>query len=825
MRVGSPNGRHDARGANGNARTITDDLPGGNGAPSTLYDVAPGELREAGSPAVSVIVPTRNESGNVAPLVARLESVLPEDSIEIIFVDDSDDDTPDAIRRISSARKVSLIHRQGADRVGGLGGAVVAGMRAATAPLVCVMDGDLQHPPEAIEQMVRELRESHSDLVVGSRFCAGGSTGNFGPARRALSWISTRSATLLLRKRLGGVSDPMSGFFLVRRDALELDELEPDGFKILLEIIGRTPELRVSEVPIQFGERHTGETKASVGEAVRFGAQLWRLQLAALSKRFYRFGVVGATGLAVNMLLLALLVDVGGLYYVAGAILATQGSSLWNFVFTEKWVYGGRSYRRASMTRMGLFFFMNNAALALRVPVLFALTTGLGVNYLLSNLLSLVALTVLRFGASDTWIWAAEDSTDHIRHSYDIHGIVTVASEVRLPELERFRTGELLVNPTVRVTIGPVRGTRSSTNGLDGHLVATNDSHNGSANGSTNGSHNGSTNGSHNGNGNGNGAHNAVDPILYRESLGRLGFACKITPGDPVEIVASPLLRFSPHVLYTNIVEPVLRWTFVSKGHALIHAACFADGERGFLVTAKTDTGKTTTALKTLDQFPYSFLSDDLTILCPDGRIFAYPKPLTISSHTVQAVKTPLLTRFERAALVIQSRLHSRAGRRLGLIIAKLRIPAATLNAITQCLIPPPKYHVERLVPSAKVAPEAQLVCMFIIQRGGIGDQELEREEALEELMSNCEDAYGFPPYPLIAHHLRSLHGHDLKDAERDIVATALGRVPSTLLRSETMDWCERIPARMEQLGNGNGSHPEDDSHNPESLASGLEGE
>ena len=118
--------------------------------------------------------------------------------------------------------------------------------------------------------------------------------------------------------------------------------------------------------------------------------------------------------------------------------------------------------------------------------------------------------------------------------------------------------------------------------------------------------------------------------------------------GERVEVLAAPLLQRSPHVLYTNVVEPILRWTFASKGYALVHAACFADGDQAFMLTARTDTGKTTTTLKLLDHFPYSFLSDDLTIVCPDGRVLAYPKPLTISRHTVHAVKTPLLSRRER---------------------------------------------------------------------------------------------------------------------------------------------------------------------------------
>jgi hypothetical protein len=401
---------------------------------------------------------------------------------------------------------------------------------------------------------------------------------------------------------------------------------------------------------------------------------------------------------------------------------------------------------------MALFFLMNNAALALRGPLLIVLTSGLGIHYALSNLLSLVSLTLVRFAVADGWIWAKEQppkSRAGGPYSYDIHGIVGVMSDVRLPELERFRAGGLAGHPDIRVRLGRISS---------------------------------------------NGDRPAAPAIRYREGPGGLGFGVLIDLGGPIEATASPLVGRSPHVLYTNVVEPILRWTFVDRGYALVHAACLAEGERAFFVTARTDTGKTTTSLRLLDSEPYSFLSDDLTLVAPDGRVLAYPKPLTISRHTLRAVKTPLLTRRERAGLVVQSRLHSRSGRRLALILARTHLPAATINALVQLLVPPPKYHVERLVPGVAVAREGRLAGMVVIQRGGIGEVVLSEDEALETLMSNCEDAYGFPPYSAIEDSLRRRNGSDLKQVERAIVASALSGLPSTLLRSETMDWSQRLP-------------------------------
>lgn len=770
-------------------------------APESQVGPATGAAATGATPAISVILPTREEAENVAPLVERLERVLPDVPLEIIFVDDSDDDTPDAIRRIESRRAVYLIHRPPAERRGGLGGAVVAGMRAARAPLVCVMDADLQHPPELVEELYLEALGSAADIVVASRFRAGGDTGRFSRLRSVLSKASARAAVLLFPQRLWHVTDPMSGCFMVRRDAVDLDRLRPRGFKILLEILVRIPGLRVSEVPFGFGERQAGRTKASAGEAIRYLRQLGRLELGQLTARFGRFSVVGASGLVVNTLLLALITDVLGIYYAVAAILATQGSTLWNFGLTEAWVFAGREHRRSVEARAALFFAMNNAALVLRVPLLVLLTSGLGINYLVSNVLSLGALALIRFGIADVWIWAKAQMREVESHSYDIHGIVTVTSEVRLPELERFHTPEVFARADIRVRIGQVRGGAprfaASANGSTPHHLMGAQSPNG--------------HGPHRNGGSPDGDDTALAreleslvrqnehrSITYTESFGRLGFGIEITQvGERMEVLAAPLLQRSPHVLYTNVVEPILRWMLAARGYALVHGACFADGDQAFMVTARTDTGKTTTTLKLLDHFPYSFLSDDLTIVCPDGRVLAYPKPLTISRHTVAAVKTPLLSRRERLKLIPQSRLHSRTGRRLAMVLAAMRIPAATLNAVVQRLIPPPKYDIDRLIPTARVTPEARIAGLVIIERERDLEVELDTDEALEVLMSNCEDAFGFPPYSSIEGWLQGMNGHDLKSAEREVVWQAFGSVPATLIASSTMDWWKHLPSVM----------------------------
>jgi dolichol-phosphate mannosyltransferase len=715
-------------------------------------------------PLLSVVVPTRNEADNVAELVRRLELANLGVPFEIIFVDDSDDGTPAAVEEAGGRSKhsIRLIHRSPDERADGLGGAVVEGFRAARGPWVCVMDSDLQHPPELVRELLDHAQTSGLDLVLASRFRGKGGAKTLGPARQAVSRTLIGLTRVFFPFRLRGVTDPLTGFFVVRRDALELDRLQPRGFKILLEILARTPKLRAGEVPFEFGERYAGESKASVGEGLTFLMQLWGLRFGGKSQRFGKFATVGISGLAVNMALLAALTEIGGMYFLLSAALATQGSTLWNFVLTERWVFRDRENRWGGVPRVAMYFLMNNAAFALRGPMLFVLVSSLGMHYLLANLISLATLTVIRYAVADAWIWKERSRARSIStYGYSIHDLVTVDSEVRLPELEPFRVDQPIRMPTIRVRIGRLSRDQSQLV----RMLAFFAKH-----------------------------------IRYEEGLGRFGFAIELAIGKHVEVVASPLLKRSPHVLYTNVVEPILRWTFVQKGYALVHGACIASGEDAFLITARTDTGKTTTILKTLSNHPHTFISDDLTLISAEGRVLTYPKPLTISRHTLKAVKTNLLNRRERLALLFQSRVHSRSGRRFAFQLSETRLPIATINALVQMLIPPPKYPIQRLVPNVHVGNEARIAGLVIIQRGDDREAVIDQDEGLDILMSNCEDAYGFPPYDAIESFLNSRSKKDLYEMERAIVASALTDLPAVVLGSSTMDWWMRLLPLMDAM-------------------------
>lgn len=241
-----------------------------------------GEFRVPGPPltGVSVVVPTFNEAGSIAELLHRLSLLLDPDYSEVLVIDDSTDDT---VREATAEAErlphvIRIIHRSHPD--GGLSGAVITGMRLAARRWVVVMDGDLQHPPEAVPRLVATGRERDAGVVLGSRYCAGGgSSGLGGRFRHVVSSTSTVAARLLFPRRLHGCTDPMSGFFAVRVDALDLDALHPRGFKILLEVLVRH-RLALAEVPYDFGARHGGVSKASLANGTAYLRQLVSLRFA-----------------------------------------------------------------------------------------------------------------------------------------------------------------------------------------------------------------------------------------------------------------------------------------------------------------------------------------------------------------------------------------------------------------------------------------------------------------------------------------------------------------------------------------------------------------
>jgi dolichol-phosphate mannosyltransferase len=269
----------------------------------------------AEAPLLSVVIPTRNEAGNVGALVERLAAVLAEAPAELVFVDDSTDETPRLLEALAASPPPGIVIRtihRAPERQTGLGSAAAEGLREATGQLVAVMDGDLQHPPELLTRMVRELEEKDLDVVVASRYTRGGSArGLSGPGRVVVSWVSKEQVRILFREARK-TSDPLSGFFLCRRAAIEGLEFRPIGFKILLEILVCASSVRVGDVPLTFASRHAGRSNASVAQGVAFLRHVWSLIVYVPgSARVWKYATVGSVGLVIYLALLAAASNLG----------------------------------------------------------------------------------------------------------------------------------------------------------------------------------------------------------------------------------------------------------------------------------------------------------------------------------------------------------------------------------------------------------------------------------------------------------------------------------------------------------------------------------
>jgi dolichol-phosphate mannosyltransferase len=291
---------------------------------------------------LSVVVPTRNEAGNVGPLIERIDRALAGVAVEICFVDDSDDDTPALLERLMAERgggRVRCLFRQGTERRGGLSTAVVAGLRMATGRYVCVMDADLQHPPETMRAMLDEA-ERGADLVVASRYVPGGSHGGLdGAGRRLVSRNATRLARLLFSEARQ-TADPLSGYFLCRRALLDGIEFRPVGFKILLELLVCVPGITVRDVPLQFQPREAGVSKASMRQGLLYLRHLRSLFFDVRgSARVWKFAMVGFTGMLVFLPVLAVLTGVVGVPPLVAFVPAWVVSVAWNTLLNRVWTF------------------------------------------------------------------------------------------------------------------------------------------------------------------------------------------------------------------------------------------------------------------------------------------------------------------------------------------------------------------------------------------------------------------------------------------------------------------------------------------------------
>ena len=304
---------------------------------------------------ITIVIPTLNERDNVPVLIDRIAAALDGIVWEAVIVDDdSKDGTIEVVR--SLARRTPRIRGLRRVRRRGLAGASLEGMLASAAPFVALIDADLQHDETRLRPMLDILRSGEADVVVGSRYVDGIETGGLSEVRHKGSRLATWLAQRLLKAPL---SDPMSGFFAIRRDVVEesAPRLSDQGFKILLDILASAPApLRIREVPYVFKPRLHGESKLDAGVVFEYlGLVIAKLSGDLVSIRFLMFAMVGASGVVVNMAVLWAALAAGAGFATAQtiAMLAAMAS---NYTLNNALTYRDRR-RRGWRFVTGLFLF------------------------------------------------------------------------------------------------------------------------------------------------------------------------------------------------------------------------------------------------------------------------------------------------------------------------------------------------------------------------------------------------------------------------------------------------------------------------------------
>lgn len=369
-------------------------------------------------PRVSVVVPTLEEAGNIGPLLERLDRSLADLPHEVIVVDDGSED---GTRReaLQAHPAVHVVRRSDGD---GLASAVVRGIELAHGEHVAVIDGDLQHPPETVRDLLRAAEWRGADLVVGSRYTGSGAAPGFARHRQLISW----GARMLIRgllpsTREAGLTDPTSGLFLFRRDRVRAGDLDPSGYKILLEVLEEGRFDRVEEVAYTFGARSAGDSNLSLESAWATFQHIVELASADRSnRRFAQFGLVGLLGVLVNLGLLALLTEVVGLHYLVSAGIAVEASILSNFAFNDAWTF--RDLRRGSwLPRLWRFNVVSLLSLLVNLAVLSLLTEVMDVYYLVSEVAAIGVAFATNYHGNLSWTYLTvpEDAPTPKRPAWD----------------------------------------------------------------------------------------------------------------------------------------------------------------------------------------------------------------------------------------------------------------------------------------------------------------------------------------------------------------------------------------------------------------------
>lgn len=348
---------------------------------------------------LSLIIPTYNEKDNIQKLLLKLKEEFYQNKIdsEIIIVDDN---SPDGTGQIledlkTKYQNLKVIHRNGKL---GLSSAVLEGFKIAEGDIIGVMDADLSHPTEKINEMLEDIIKG-SDLVIGSRYVAGGKIEGWSLYRKLLS----KGATILARV-FTSVKDPMSGFFMTRKEIITNNTINPKGFKILLELLIKSDYKNIIEIPIVFNNRTVGESKAGIKEIIFYLQNLFSYlpYKKQVVLEFFRFAFVGLVGTIINITILYLFTERLKIYYLFSAIFSFIIAATINFIFNKIWTFNEKIFTKI-IEKYAQFLTVSLIALLLNIIFLYILTEFVKIYYIISQVIAIGISLIINFIGNKIW--------------------------------------------------------------------------------------------------------------------------------------------------------------------------------------------------------------------------------------------------------------------------------------------------------------------------------------------------------------------------------------------------------------------------------------
>ena len=369
---------------------------------------------------ISIIIPTYNESQYIINILKSIGSNLPKNFLtQAIIVDDNSPDgtgkiVEDYLKNLKkiAGYTIEIIHRKAKD---GLGSAILNGIQHAKGDTIVVMDSDFSHPPQIIPKLIDSVKKYKFDIAVASRYIKGGNIKGWSLKRKIMS----KFATLIAKKGLGiDAKDPMSGFFAFKKNILNGLNIDAIGYKILLEILVKTKNVTITEIPYTFQDRELGSSKLNLKIILDYFKSVWKLyrygkplekQEKRSSVKFLskaaRFYTVGASGFVVNYLISLLFAGgISDMWYLHATIIGITVSITTNFILNKAWTFSDRDFRiKKTLTQYGKFAMFSSLGALVQLGMVYFLVDSIEISYPLALILAVMTAAFGNFIFNKKW--------------------------------------------------------------------------------------------------------------------------------------------------------------------------------------------------------------------------------------------------------------------------------------------------------------------------------------------------------------------------------------------------------------------------------------